>query len=89
MKGGSVNQDIDAALEGWDFKAGVVQARLVQARDGRQVIQMRVDLGVLQIEAGCRPDGTRPHGHDTYFDYLRQQARVAGRARSRGRAERP
>ena len=50
-----MNQDIDAALEGWDFKAGVVQARLVQARNGRQVIQMRVDLGVLQIETGARP----------------------------------
>jgi hypothetical protein len=75
-----MNQDIDGALRGWDFKAGVVQARLVQARDGRQVIQMRVDLGILQIEAADRPDGVRPHGCATYFDYLKQQARVADRA---------
>jgi hypothetical protein len=72
-----VSQDIDAALQGWDFKAGVIQARLVQAADGRQVIQLRVDLGLLQIETSGRPDGARPHGHASYFDYLRQQARVA------------
>jgi hypothetical protein len=75
-----MSQDIDAALKGWDFKPGVVQARLVQAADSRQVIQMRVDLGILQIETAGRPDGSRPHGYPTYFDYLRQQARVADRA---------
>jgi hypothetical protein len=75
-----MNQDIDTAVEGWDFKPGVVQARLVQARDGRQVLQMRVDLGVLQVEPAGRPDGTRPHGQETYWDYLKQQASVAGRS---------
>jgi hypothetical protein len=73
-------QDIDAALEGWDFKPGVVQARLVQTTRGRQVIQMRIDLGVLQLETVDRPDGARPHGFATYFDYLKQQAREAARS---------
>src|SRR5438046_9255888 len=89
--GATVNQDIDAALRGWDYKPGVVQARLVQAGDGRQIIQMRVDLGVLQIESSGRPDGTRPHGLTTYFDYLRQHARVsdrAGQALARGEVQR-
>lgn len=74
-------QDIDAALQGWEFKPGMVQARLVQRRDGRQVIQMRVDLGVLQMEPAGRPDGTRPHGHATYFDHLKHQSEVADRAK--------
>lgn len=78
-----MNRDIDGALQGWEYKPGMVQARLVQARDGRQVIQMRVDLGILQIETVARPDGLRPHGCDTYFDYLRQQDRVAGRAKEK------
>jgi len=73
-------QDIDNALRGWDFKPGKVQARLVQARDGRQVIHMRQDLGILQIETSDRPDGTRPHGYSTYGAYLEQQARVAAGA---------
>ena len=75
-----MKQDIDAVLEGWGYKPGAVQARLVRARDGRQVIQLRVDLGVLQLETSGRPDGTRPHGHTTYFEYLKQQARKAQRA---------
>jgi hypothetical protein len=75
-----MSHDIDAAMQGWNFKPGVVQARLIKANDGRQVIQMRVDLGILQIETTDRPDGARPHGCATYFDYLRQQARIAGRA---------
>jgi hypothetical protein len=75
-----MSQEIDPALQGWEFKPGVVQARLVQAGNGRQVIQMRVDLGILQIETRDRPDGTRPHGCATYFEYLRQQSRVADRA---------
>jgi hypothetical protein len=76
-----MNQDIDAALQGWDFKPGIVQARLVQAADGRQIIQMRVDLGLLQIETADRPDGTRPHSCATYYDYLKQQARIAARGK--------
>ncbi len=75
-----MSQDIDTALRGWEFKPGVVQARLTRAGDGRQVIQMRVDLGVLQMETTGRPDGTRPHNFDTYFDDLRREARVAERA---------
>jgi hypothetical protein len=75
-----MNVDIDAALQGWDFRPGHVQARLVQARDERQVIQMRLDLGILQIETTDRPDGSRPHGCPTYFDYLKQQAAVADSA---------
>lgn len=75
-----MNQDIDQILEGWEYKPGVVQARLVPAHDGREVIQMRVELGVLQLETGGRPDGARPHGQLTYLDYLRHQARKAARA---------
>jgi hypothetical protein len=75
-----VKQDIDFILQEWEHKPGVVQARLVQARDGRQVIQMRIDLGVLQIETVGRPDGTRPHGSPTYFDHLKDEARIAEKA---------
>lgn len=75
-----MNQDIDCILENWEFKPGVAQARLVQARDGRQVIQLRIDLGVLQLETTARPDGARPHGHATYFDYVQEQSRLARKA---------
>ena len=75
-----VNQDIDFILENWEYKPGVAQARLVQAHDGRQVIQLRIDLGALQLETAGRPDGAHPHGHATFFDYLQEQARLARKA---------
>lgn len=63
-------RDIDTVLKGWEFRPGEVNARLIKARNGRQVIQMRVDMGLLQMETDFRPDGTRPHGAETYYDYL-------------------
>jgi UvrB/uvrC motif len=72
-----VNQDIDFILRDWEYKPGMVQPRLVQTHTGRQVIQMRVELGVLQIETSGRPDGASPHGFPTYFNYLQEQARMA------------
>jgi hypothetical protein len=73
----AVNRHIDAALEGWDYQPGAVQARLVHASDQRQVIQMRVDLGVLQMETKGRPDGKRPHGFASFADYLNHEAATA------------
>jgi hypothetical protein len=69
-----MSRDFDALLRDWEFKPGMVQARLVRTRNNREVIQVRVDLGMLQIESEGRPDGTRPHGFETYFDYLQSLA---------------
>jgi len=55
-------------------KPGVVSARVVRATDGRLVYQMRVELGVLQMETTGRPDGQRPGGKPTYLDLLRAEA---------------
>jgi hypothetical protein len=68
-----MSRDFDAILGDWEFKPGMVQARRVRARNGREVIQVRVDLGLLQMELTGRPDGQRPHGFATYFDYLQAE----------------
>ena len=57
-------------------------SREIRARDGRMVLQIRVELGVLQLEVVGRPDGTRPHGFATYLEYLRYRA--AGRGQVPG-----
>ena len=75
-----MNQDVDYILNHWPYKPGVAQPRLIQAGDNRQVIQLRIDLGLLQMETTGRPDGARPHGHATYFDYLQDQARLSRKA---------
>ncbi len=61
---------IDHILRNWAYDPTGVSARVCQGSDSREVLQMRVDMGVLQLEVEGRPDGTRPHGFDTYFDYL-------------------
>jgi hypothetical protein len=77
-----MSQHIDAALRGWEYKPGMVQARLVQGNNGRPLLQLRVDLGILQLETSNRPDGVRPNACATYFEYLREQARSAGQTGS-------
>jgi len=63
-------KDIDRILKDWPYEPGQMSVRTVKGGDGRDVLQLRVDLGVLQIETHGRPDGERPHGFDTYYDYL-------------------
>jgi hypothetical protein len=71
-------QDIDPVLRPWPFKPGVVAARLVRAGDGREVLQMRIEMGVLQMEVRGRPDGEHPGGADTCLEWLRELDRVEG-----------
>ncbi len=66
--------DIDRILQEWPFQPGEVLARKVKAVDGRYVLQMRVDMGLLQLEEAGRPDGQRPGGAETYFEFLRDEA---------------
>lgn len=73
-------RDIDEALRDWPFSPDVVSARLVAAADGREVVQMRVELGLLQMETAGRPDGRKPHGHETYLEHLMHQAARSGGA---------
>lgn len=70
--------DIDRILQQWAFEPGEISARIIRAVDGREVLQMRVELGVLQLETKGRPDGQRPGGADTYFDFLKAEATRAG-----------
>lgn len=63
-------RDIDSILRSWEYRPGEVTARLVKTRSGREVLQMRIDMGVVQMETDLRPDGRRPNGAETYYDYL-------------------
>jgi hypothetical protein len=79
-----MRRDLDDVIRGWPYdpEPGEVLAREIPARDGRTVLQVRVELGVLQLEVGARPDGLRPHGFATYLDYLRHCAASRGQAPS-------
>jgi hypothetical protein len=62
-------KDIAPILQGWEYDPEGVNVRKIMGRDGREKIQMRLDLGVIQMEATGRPDGERPHGKESLLEY--------------------
>lgn len=64
------NQHIDLILEDWPYDPDAVSVRLVKGKNGRELIQMRIEMGLLQLETKGRPDGESPHGAASYYDYL-------------------
>jgi hypothetical protein len=67
-------RNIDSILRRWEYDPSSINVRRGKGDDGRDVIQMRIDMGLLQLEVQDRPDGMRPFGHETYYDYLVQEA---------------
>lgn len=63
------DMDITAALRGWHFQPGQVNVRLIRGNDGKPKLQLRLDLGLLQMELNGRPDGKRPHRSPTELDF--------------------
>jgi hypothetical protein len=78
MTDSSEFRDLDGLLRHWPFEPGPPQVRQTTAGDGRALLLMRVELGVLQLETTGRPDGLRPHGFDTIYDYLMAAAFAEG-----------
>lgn len=64
-----MSKDIAAILSGWDYEPGKVSARWLKGQDGKTKIQLRLDLGLFQMEPEGRPDGSRPRGYPTLLDY--------------------
>lgn len=78
-----MRRDLDDVIQDWPYdpEPGEILGE-VRTREGRMVLQVRVELGVLQLEVVGRPDGVRPHGFGTFLDYLRHSA--AGRGQVPG-----
>jgi len=64
-----LNRDISPMLKGWDYDSSRVTARWVKGEDGRTKIQLRLDLGLFQMEVEGRPDGQMPRGYPSLLDY--------------------
>ena len=61
--------DLTEILSQWPFEPGKINVRLIEGDDGEQKIQVRLDLGILQMELDGRPDGVRPQGQDSLLEY--------------------
>lgn len=63
------SQDIRSILKDWPYRPNEISVRKIVGFDGREKIQLRVDLGLLQMEMVGRPDGERPHGFPSLLQF--------------------
>jgi hypothetical protein len=69
------SKDITPVLKSWEYEAGTINVRKVTGLDGLPKLQMRLDLGLLQMEMSGRPDGERPNGRESLLDFYEEQLR--------------
>lgn len=72
-----MSKDITSILAGWEFDPDTLRVRIVAGDDGRDKIQMRVDLGLFQMELAGRPDGLSPAGFESLLELYEARARAA------------
>jgi hypothetical protein len=72
-----MSQDIGHILSGWDHDPVRPAVRIITGEDGSPKIQMRIDLGLLQMDMSGRPDGQAPEGYESLLDYYESRAELA------------
>src|SRR5881397_2353622 len=70
----AMSLDLNTILKDWPHENGNIKVRKIAGLDGREKLQLRVDLGVLQMELTGRPDGQRPHNCESLLEYHQKRA---------------
>jgi len=73
-----LSKDITPILAGWDHDPEELQVRIIPGADGREKLQMRIDLGLIQMEMHGRPDGRRPFGFESLLESFEARATDLG-----------
>ena len=68
-----MDRDLSEILEEWPFEPGKISVRVIEGKDDEPRIQVRLDLGLLQMYVAGRPDGKRPNDHDSLLEYFESQ----------------
>lgn len=79
--------DLNDLLRDWPHEPGQLKVRKILGSDGREKLQLRIDLGVIQMETSGRPDGTEPHECESLLEYHRSRAERAKKKKSGGKFE--
>lgn len=78
-----MSSDLTDLLREWPYDSEE-NIRIVEADDGRSILQVRQPLGIEQYELDGRPDGARPEGHETIIEFL--DAKIASHQEATGEA---
>lgn len=77
-----MEKDLSPIFKRWIFDPQKTCARKIVGIDGREKLQVRFELGLLQMEMTGRPDGRSPKGYgsalDAYLDRLEAHRRQHG-----------
>jgi UvrB/UvrC motif-containing protein len=66
--GMAMDPDLKPFLESWPYDPEDC-VRVITLANGREVIQVRLPLGIEQYELDGRPDGSRPHGDGSSLEH--------------------
>ncbi|MEA3211153.1 MAG: hypothetical protein QOE70_4210 [Chthoniobacter sp.] len=67
--------DLNDLLRDWPHEPGMIKVRKILGNDGKEKIQLRIDLGLIQMETSGRPDGQEPHNCDSLLEFHQNRAR--------------
>ena len=68
--------DLNDLLHDWPHEPGQIKVRKILGSDGREKIQLRIDLGLIQMETAGRPDGQKPHDAESLLTYHQAVAKA-------------
>lgn len=68
-----MSDDLTRMLREWPYQPGQLSVRVIEGEDGRPKIQLRLDLGILQMESEGRPDGLRPEGQESLLEHFEER----------------
>lgn len=69
----AVPDDIQPILRKWPYVPDDITARVIEGENGERFVQLRLDLGLLQMAMHGRPDGLRISGYESWLDYHRDR----------------
>ena len=72
-----MSKDLNDLLRDWPYQGGQLQVRKIAGNDGKPKLQLRLDMGILQMEMTGRPDGLRPNDSESLLTYHQDRSKEA------------
>jgi len=71
-----MKSDISKILNDWEFEQGN-NIRFIKGDDGREILQIRLPMGIEQYELTGRPDGKKPRNRESQLENYTDKSNTA------------